>query len=899
MLRVTPLSGSRWSEEGQALEPDCSLIEFSDCRILCNLGALPPEEELPPHDCVFITDSTLQSLGALPMYRGTAPIYATFPTVKMGQMTLYDHHAALSMDGVRPPFTLEELDAAVSAVICIKYSQSIHIGNLSITAQRAGHVVGGAFYTFQRVIDETVVLFTATYNMARELHLDSSTLLKQSKPDALITRPGGIAFRQCHLLTKGRRPLLPSLMASQAERELVESVLAVLRRDGNVLLPADASGRVIELILILQQHWEKQRLGETYNLVWLGPLVQNTAEFARCQLEWMSDRQGHAFDTQQSHPLRLNAVHFFTSAAQLQSFIERNNNPTCVVASGLTLDHGPARDVFLLWADNPDNAVIFTDSSQCYLRQQKTITSAPKSMLVEEDDGEKTSPWTAAGQLMCAWTQAKREGREMDDSIEVDVLVPQRSPLMGEELKRFLESEEEARIMEQKEEEKRAMLREVELAKGQLRLGDDEPEVKAVSNVSTAARPKKKSRFDSTLFLKFSKPLHRKCICSPMHFVPDRHSLITFISIVTFDLQEDVAGIGQPDSIPKYGIGESIGRSGEIIEDDYGIAVQSERFIDIVAGVDPSKFAGSSGRIGDDVARRGFGYGVDTKRSSAKVSEEEDNDGADDVDDQALEAIDLSEGTGIIRGRNGRAPTKVIAVSQKIEVLAEVSFVPLEGRVDAQAARQSVRALQPRQVVVLGGPATTQEIPEYLVDEVSLLAEAAMTFASGDTNVEIPSDGETTEVHVGHAAYAARLIDTPYLLPEEREACEELPGPIEFKETKLGACTVSKLKLVATGQKVALDGSFVLAPRVDQSSDDSPSLYLSEGEILLTDLRAELIAQGMKADYKTMKGHSQLVVNGGILVKKEQQSGKLHVEGPLCEDFYRVRGIVCSQFVVL
>lgn len=364
-------------------------------------------------------------------------------------------------------------------------------------------------------------------------------------------------------------------------------------------------------------------------------------------------------------------------------------------------------------------------------------------------------------------------------------------------------------------------------------------------------------------------------------------------------MQEDAVGIGQPESRAKYGIGESVGRSGEIMEDDYGIAVQPERFIDIVAGVDPSKFAGSSGRIGDDVARRGFGYGVDSKRGAAKVSEEEDNDGANDVDDQALEAMDLSEGTGIVRGRNGRAPMKVIVVSQKIDVLAEVSFVPLEGRVDAQAARQSVRALQPRQVIVLGGPATTQEIPEYLVDEVSLLAEAAMTFASGETIVETPNDGETIEVHVGHAAYSARLVDTPFLLPEEREGLEEPPEPIEYKETKLGASTVSKLKLLATGQKVTLDGSIVLAPRIDKSSDDSPSLYLSEGEVLLTDLRAELIAQGMKADYRTMKGHSQLVVNGGILVRKEQQSGKLHVEGPLCEDFYRVRGIVCSQFVVL
>ena len=68
-------------------------------------------------------------------------------------------------------------------------------------------------------------------------------------------------------------------------------------------------------------------------------------------------------------------------------------------------------------------------------------------------------------------------------------------------------------------------------------------------------------------------------------------------------------GIGQSDSIAKYGIGESIGRSGEILEDDYGIAVKPERFTDIVSGVDPSKFAGGSGRIGEEVIRRGFGFG--------------------------------------------------------------------------------------------------------------------------------------------------------------------------------------------------------------------------------------------------------------------------------------------------
>ena len=50
---------------------------------------------------------------------------------------------------------------------------------------------------------------------------------------------------------------------------------------------------------------------------------------------------------------------------------------------------------------------------------------------------------------------------------------------------------------------------------------------------------------------------------------------------VTFEVREEAVGVGQSDSIAKYGIGESIGRSGEVLEDDYGIAVKPDRFTDM------------------------------------------------------------------------------------------------------------------------------------------------------------------------------------------------------------------------------------------------------------------------------------------------------------------------------
>jgi hypothetical protein len=46
--------------------------------------------------------------------------------------------------------------------------------------------------------------------------------------------------------------------------------------------------------------------------------------------------------------------------------------------------------------------------------------------------------------------------------------------------------------------------------------------------------------------------------------------------------------------------------------------------------------------------------------------------------------------------------------------------------------------------------------------------------------------------------------------------------PVEPFEAKVGACTVSIMDCVATGQKVALDGSIVLAPRSSLSEKSPP-----------------------------------------------------------------------------
>jgi cleavage and polyadenylation specificity factor subunit 2 len=609
---------------------------------------------LPPLDlnidAIIITDSSLHALGGLPQYMNLrarqkyaeygddgdvknmhddVPIYATFPLLKMGQMNLYDHHSNLALDGGNPGYSLEDVDELFSpsldsisstngstnmneagtdsrknrsrAIQTLKYAQTIILNcpstgkpAISITPHRAGHTIGAAYYILTRLADETEVVVAPTYHHAKEKHLDSSDLYKYASAcDVLVTTCGGPGgdLGQLYVATgENKKSILNPPSVGRDEGELVEYILSTLRRGGNVLLPVDASGRVLELLYLLNQHWDRQRLGSTYNLCWVGSMVHNTIEFARSQLEWMATPLGAQFDSGRGHPFSCKSVQMFSTVAEMESACfgsggveaeSMNGNPTCVLASGCSLDCGPARDLFLKWSENADNAVIFTDSRRAVQRfnvlesrrsgifggvvtsstDQHMLENSVKDVVTsnlgtintaagsetpnivqEEEEGRKminigalvssenVSIYSTSAQLLKKWCEAKAAKEEMADSVECDVLVPKRTPLAGTELKVYLAQEESKRQKRKAEEERRAMLREVELVKGRLRVTEEDNTAGASTlgsgavsgqalvkqadadapTSSSTSRPKKKSRFDANLFLKFSKPCHSK-----------------------------------------------------------------------------------------------------------------------------------------------------------------------------------------------------------------------------------------------------------------------------------------------------------------------------------------------------------------------------------------------------
>jgi cleavage and polyadenylation specificity factor subunit 2 len=76
--------------------------------------------------------------------------------------------------------------------------------------------------------------------------------------------------------------------------------MATLRNEGSVLLPVDASTRVLELTFLLDQLWVYHQL--KIPVVFFTHQSKRTIEYAKGMLEWMGDAATKHFSTTRESP---------------------------------------------------------------------------------------------------------------------------------------------------------------------------------------------------------------------------------------------------------------------------------------------------------------------------------------------------------------------------------------------------------------------------------------------------------------------------------------------------------------------------------------------------------------------------------------------------------------------
>ncbi|CAB3248618.1 unnamed protein product [Arctia plantaginis] len=339
--------------------PPCYVLQIDEFKFLLDCGwdekfDMDFIRELKRHintiDAVLISHSDPLHLGALPYAVGklglNCPIYATLPVYKMGQMFMYDLYQAHRNVSEFDLFTLDDVDAAFDRIIQLKYNQSMDMKGkglgVRITPLPAGHSLGGTVWRIAAPGEEDIV-YAPDFNHKKERHLNGCEIERLMRPSLMLLGAMNADYVQ------QRRRL--------RDEKLMTTILTTLRGGGCVLVCTDTAGRVLELAHMLDQLWRNKDSGlVAYSLLLLSNVSYNVVEFAKSQIEWMSDKLTRAFEGARSNPFALRHLQLCHSVGE----VSRTPGPKVVLASFPDLEAGFARDLFLLWAPNPQNSIVLT-----------------------------------------------------------------------------------------------------------------------------------------------------------------------------------------------------------------------------------------------------------------------------------------------------------------------------------------------------------------------------------------------------------------------------------------------------------------------------------------------------------------------------------------------------------
>ena len=348
-IEFTPLLGGL----GQG---HCSLLQVDSVRMLLDCGwnedfdpqVLEPLRKVAPTvDLVLISHPDIQHMGALPYaiqeFGLDATVCLTRAAADLGVLALYDTYISKARKGRFEHFDLDSIDSLRTKFNELNFEQAVRIDGsaLEVSILRAGRLLGGGVWHIKREPED--ILYAVDFNHKKEKHLDGVAFGGGLKPTVLITDTYNVSIRH------QPRP--------KREEQMLEKVLSHLRNNGNVLLPVDTTGRVLELLLFLEQEWKKRRL--TYNIVWANPIVYSISRHVQTHLEFMEEGLNHEFSQHRTNPFNFKHVKLMDNLTD----VRETRDPKIILCSSATLEYGFSRELFVDFVQHKRNLVLLTDRS--------------------------------------------------------------------------------------------------------------------------------------------------------------------------------------------------------------------------------------------------------------------------------------------------------------------------------------------------------------------------------------------------------------------------------------------------------------------------------------------------------------------------------------------------------
>lgn len=473
MITFTALSGGAAASTSSetAINPFCYLLQLDNVNILLDCG-LSECEDLDSHplaklassvDLVLFSHSDAAHTGLYPHARDNwglnAPAYATLPVQSLAKVAQ------------------EEGRDAFDAIIPLRFTQPSHLQGkctgLTITPFNAGHSLGGTIWKIRSPSAGTI-LYAVKMNHLKERTLDGTVLLKSAGGGIQIFEP---LARPDLLVTDAFRTLAPPTRRKDRESRFLDLISATLKSRHSILIPTSPSSRLLELLVLLDQHWEFARL--RYPLCLVSKNGKEMLDVVRSLMEWFGGKVGEGVVTgggvgealsaatsaatgakrkredERDAPLRFRHLEFFSSPqALIETYSSRD--PKLILAVPLTMISGPSRSIFAEsgFAGGEGNLLILTQ------------TGAGEKILLDRDS--LLAHWLKCQDTDVKGGQKSNVGQPIKLSGPLSMEITTKELLTGDELEEYFANEKA------KNETARALEREAIIVQADAESSEDE-----------------------------------------------------------------------------------------------------------------------------------------------------------------------------------------------------------------------------------------------------------------------------------------------------------------------------------------------------------------------------------------------------------------------------------------
>lgn len=289
-------------------------------------------------------------------------VYMTHPTKAIYKWTMQDsvrvqntygsNSASSGTDGyTNQLFNEQDIISTLPLIQTISFNTTHTHNGIRITPYPAGHVLGACMYLIE--IAGLNVLFTGDYSREDDRHLIPAAVPKNVKIDCLITES-----------TFGISTHIPR---PERETALMKSITGILNRGGRALLPVAAVGRTQELLLILEEYWQRHEEYRQYPIYYASSLARKCMVVFQTYIDAMNDNIRSKFQAAQSSANAdgtPNGPWDFQYIRSLKSLERFEDVGGCVMlaAPGM-LQNGVSRTLLERWAPEQKNGVVITGYS--------------------------------------------------------------------------------------------------------------------------------------------------------------------------------------------------------------------------------------------------------------------------------------------------------------------------------------------------------------------------------------------------------------------------------------------------------------------------------------------------------------------------------------------------------